>query len=294
MIGSIGVLVFCSVGLTGFGEEVEPSDPAPIEEPVPEPVPEPEPEPASLPIPGSAHQLLGTLRVTTRSPRAKFDRVLFGSPWNDVDRNGCDTRSDILARDLYAWTEDGCKITAGVLLDPYTGQPILYSHGSSRVDIDHVVALGNGWRSGAAYWTASKREKFANDPLNLLAVSASANRAKGDANAATWLPLQAAFQCRYITLQIAVKSRYRLTITPEEKQTMETVLAQCPEEVAPIEAAIPLRTVTAERNAKSGPRKPRYATCKAAKAAGAAPLYCGVDPEYKNFRDGDGDGLVCE
>jgi len=259
---------------------------------------ESEAEVAEVPlVEGSALALARSLRVSTRRPRAAFKRSAFGSPWIDVDRNGCDTRSDILARDLGDWAEDGCKILSGSLVDPYTASPIDYTRGSSTVDIDHVVALGNGWISGAAYWSATKRAKFANVPLNLLAVSASANRAKGDSNAAQWMPPSEASRCRYIALQVAVKTRYRLSVRPEEHQVMIDTLSDCPAEIAPIEFPVPLRTVTAARTAKdldAGETPPRFATCTAAKAAKAAPFYLGVDPEYYDFRDGDHDGIACE
>ncbi|HEY1712061.1 MAG TPA: HNH endonuclease family protein, partial [Solirubrobacteraceae bacterium] len=72
------------------------------------------------------------------------------------------------------------------------------------------------------------REAFANDPLELLAVDARANRAKGDGDAATWLPANKAFRCSYVARQVAVKTKYRLWITQAEKDAISRVLATCP------------------------------------------------------------------
>ncbi len=76
-----------------------------------------------------------------------------------------------------------------MLDDPYTRTRIDFVRGESySVDIDHVVALGNAWASGAWKFDIRQRAALANDPLNLLAVDAGANRSKSDANAASWLP----------------------------------------------------------------------------------------------------------
>jgi hypothetical protein len=75
--------------------------------------------------------------------------------------------------------------------------------GGSEVDIDHVVALGDAWQKGAQLWPYGKRVALANDPFNLLAVSASANRQKGDGDAATWLPANKSFRCIYVARQVA-------------------------------------------------------------------------------------------
>jgi len=105
--------------------------------------------------------------------------------------------------------------------------------GASEVDIDHVVALGDSWQTGAAAWPIRKRLALANDPLNLLAIDASANRQKGDANAASWLPPNKAYRCAYVARQVAVKARYQLWVIPAERDAMRRVLSTCPTLVAP-------------------------------------------------------------
>lgn len=173
------------------------------------------------------------LQVKGRAPMTGYAREQFGEGWVDVNRNGCDTRDDILRRDLRRRGvrpgTRGCVITRGVLADPYTRRRIRYLRGGrSEVDIDHVVALGDAWQKGAQRWPFAKRVALANDPLNLLAVSASANRQKGDGDAATWLPANKAFRCAYVARQVEVKRKYGLWVTPAERNAMRRVLLACP------------------------------------------------------------------
>ena len=124
---------------------------------------------------------------------------------------------------------EDCEVQSGVLADPYTATAIRFVRGgASEVDIDHVVALSDAWQTGAQQWSHRRRVRFANDPLNLLAVDAAANRQKADGDAATWLPPNKRFRCAYVARQIAVKRRYRGWVTPAEHDAMERVLAPCP------------------------------------------------------------------
>jgi hypothetical protein len=132
---------------------------------------------------GTALALLGTLAVKGRAPKTGYSRAQFGESWTDDNdapdgHNGCRTRDDILARDLARMTTSGCTVRSGELVDPYTGARIAFRYGvvtSAQVQIDHVVALGDAWQTGAQQWAAQKRIAFANDPLNLLAVDGSSN-----------------------------------------------------------------------------------------------------------------------
>jgi hypothetical protein len=186
----------------------------------------------AVPATGSALELLRTLPVKGRSPKTGYDREGgFGTPWLDVDRNGCDTRNDVLVRDLTAVVLSGpCRVMSGVLADPYTGASISFVRGeatSALVQIDHVVALSNAWQTGAQQLTAEQRALFANDPRNLLAVDGAANSSKGDGDAATWLPANGGFRCEYVELQVEVKSAYGLWVTPAERDAIERVLVGC-------------------------------------------------------------------
>ena len=183
-----------------------------------------------------ATAIIETLAVKGRAAKTGYDRSSF-SHWRDPDRNGCDARNDILRRDLtnlvIKTDSNGCKVLGGVLADPYSGKNIDFVFGASLIDIDHVVALSNAWQTGAFQFTSEIRLQFANDPLNLLAVSASLNRQKGDGDAATWLPPTKSYRCQYVARQIAVKKKYGLWITKPEKVAMSTLLAKCPKEENP-------------------------------------------------------------
>lgn len=183
---------------------------------------------------GEARDKLAKLTVKGRAPRTGFDRDKFGPAWADVDRNGCDTRNDVLKRDLRdekfrPGTHD-CVVVSGVLDDPYSGKTITFRRGqdtSSEVQIDHLVPLSDAWQKGAQQWTSAKRKEFANDPLNLLAVDGPLNGQKSDSDAATWLPPRRAYRCAYVARQIDVKAKYDLWVTSAEKDAMDRVLDSC-------------------------------------------------------------------
>ena len=260
---------------------------------------------------GSALAAVGRLTVKGRAPKTGYTRAQFGQAWYDTDRNGCDTRNDILRRDLHSrQMKNACKVMAGTLApDPYTGTSIRFIYGgASEVDIDHLVALSDAWQKGAARWAAGKRLALANDPLNLLAVDSSTNRSKGDGDTATWLPPYKAFRCTYVARQVAVKGKYGLWVTPAERDAMVRVLTTCPTMRLPgpgsasTQAAAPRAAQPAPRPARApapvAPAPPAgaavyYANCAAVRAAGAAPIHRG-DPGYAPKLDRDGDGIGCE
>ncbi|MBF8185316.1 HNH endonuclease [Nonomuraea sp. K274] len=190
-----------------------------------------EPDSASV---SEAREKLADLAVKGRAPKTGFDRDEFGPAWSDVDRNGCDTRNDILKRDLEnetfrAGTKD-CIVLTGTLDDPFSGKTIEFERGqdtSSEVQIDHLVPLSDAWQKGAQQWSETKRKEFANDPLNLLAVDGPLNGQKSDSDAATWLPPRKSYRCAYIARQIDVKAKYDVWITAAEKDAMETILDGC-------------------------------------------------------------------
>jgi hypothetical protein len=188
--------------------------------------------------PGSALAALRTVTVKGRAAKTGYHRSSFGRAWADVDTNGCDTRDDILRRDLTQISTragtHGCVVIAGVLAEPYTGKQIQFAKAdATEVQIDHVVALSNAGQTGAQGWSATKRLAFANDPLNLLAVDGPTNEKKGAGDAATWLPPRKAFRCVYISRQVAVKARYDLWVTPAERDAMVRVLHSCPDQPLP-------------------------------------------------------------
>lgn len=261
---------------------------------------------------GRALDVLATIPVKGRAPKTGYSRDQFGQAWADVDRNGCDTRNDMLRRDLtdLALKPDtrDCVVLSGILNDPYTATLINFLRGTSTspdVQIDHVVALSDAWQKGAQQLTEAQRLSFANDPLNLLAVDGPTNQQKSDGDAATWLPPNKSYRCDYVARQISVKSSYGLWVTRAEHDAMARVLADCrdtatpagqaapaPAEPQPAPPAAPADVAPAPA-APPAPGAVYYANCAAARAAGAAPLRAG-QPGYREQMDGDRDGVACE
>ena len=186
-----------------------------------------------------ASAVLETLAVKGRAPKTGYDRSSFGD-WADPDGNGCDTRNDILNRDLtsitYKYANDKCTVMTGVLIDPYSGERMDFLRGvgtSSLIQIDHVVAVSDAWQKGAFKWGSNTKIAFYNDPLNLLAVKGTLNSQKGDGDTATWLPPAKSYRCAYVARQIAVKAKYSIWITSAEKSAMKAVLVKCPNQLIP-------------------------------------------------------------
>lgn len=194
---------------------------------------------------GSTDQLtvvnaLEKIPVKGRAPKTGYSRDQFGPAWSDVNHNGCDTRNDILNRDLtsVAFKPDthSCVVLSGILRDPYSGTEINFVRGnktSSEVQIDHVVSLSNAWQTGAFKLTIQIRTQLANDPLNLLAVKGSLNSQKSDGDSATWLPPLKSYRCAFVARQVAVKARYGLWLTRPEKDAILRVLTLCPHQLLP-------------------------------------------------------------
>lgn len=182
-----------------------------------------------------------SLPVVELDTKSKYKRVeQFGEAWKDVDGNGCDTRNDILKRDLRDITTAGrnnCRVTSGVFDDPYTGKTIHFKYGkdtSSAVQIDHVVALHDAWMTGAQKLTQEQRESLANDPENLLAVDGPENQRKGDGlclngNGCTgmYLPPNEKYRCEYAAKFTEVKNKYNLGLTEGQRGVLVPLLEQC-------------------------------------------------------------------
>ncbi|AZG48061.1 hypothetical protein D7316_04674 [Gordonia insulae] len=286
--------------------------------------------PTTLSAPAADRSLakLETLAVKGRAPKTGYSRDQFGQSWTDDvtvagGHNGCDTRNDILRRDLAPIVlkpgSNGCAVLSGTLDDPYTATRIQFMRGkttSSAVQIDHVVALSDAWQKGAQQLSPMERRNFANDPRNLQATDGAANQQKGAGDAATWLPSNKSYRCVYVTRQIDVKSIYRLWVTQAEKDAMVRILAGCGG--TPVASTPPTSDLseTATRTATPAPaytpppstQRPMYvapppagddggstyyANCSAVRAAGADPIRVG-EPGYRPGLDRDGDGVGCE
>lgn len=277
--------------------------------------------PAPEVVTGTALAQLETLTVKGRAPKTGYDRDQFGNGWKDPDGNGCDARNDMLNHDLTNRTHKsgtrGCVVTSGVLADPFTAMTINFVRGnatSTAVQIDHVVALSDAWQKGAQQLIAAQREAFANDPLNLLATDGPTNGAKGDSDAATWLPPNKSFRCEYVALQTAVKAKYNLWMTKAEREAIRSILtSSCPDQPVPEDRGgvgvpvaarpAPTKPAPAPAEAPAPEQVPApvpaqkanvfYQNCSAVRAAGAAPIRVG-DPGWDTKFDRDGDGVGCE
>lgn len=173
---------------------------------------------------------LDALPVREAALHTGYSRSKFGPAWYDLDRNHCDTRNDILRRDLIDERLDGnCIVLDGLLRDPYTGLVIEFVRGprSTAVQIDHIISLSNAWETGAQRISYMRRLALANDPLNLIAVDGPTNQAKGDRDASEWLPPLESEHCDYVVRQVAVKTEYKLWVTPPEAAAMREVLEAC-------------------------------------------------------------------
>jgi hypothetical protein len=184
--------------------------------------------------------LAGVRTVPTRVRGNDYRRAAFGEAWDDDTtapggRNGCDTRNDILARDLADTTFVDTKrcpqaVATGTLRDPYTNDTLVFTRGEqvgASVQIDHIVPLAFAWDMGARDWPDMLRRRFANDPANLLAVAGNANQDKGDLPPGEWMPPNTAFWCQYAIQFAAVVRGYRLAVDEASAQQIRNAAASC-------------------------------------------------------------------
>lgn len=182
----------------------------------------------------AVRKLLTEIPAATAAPTTSYDRSSFGPAWADTDRNGCDQRNDVLARDLTAVTHkpgtQNCVVLTGTLEDPYTGKEISFTRGSTTstaVQIDHMVPLSWAFQHGAGAWTEQRREQLATDLSNLTAVDGPTNEAKSDQGPGTWLPPASSYDCTYVARFTYVVHRYDLTIDSADRSAIARVLGSC-------------------------------------------------------------------
>ncbi|KAI0303294.1 hypothetical protein B0F90DRAFT_1357351 [Multifurca ochricompacta] len=181
-----------------------------------------------LPTPVSvatAKTYLSELQVATDSNVPAYSRSLFKT-WDTISGN-CNTREVVLKRDgTNVVTNSACHAVSGTWVSPYDD---VSTDQERSLDIDHLVPLKEAWVSGARDWTPAQRESFANDLTRpqLIAVTNSVNRAKGDKDPAQWMPPLASFHCEYVQAWITVKQFYNLTVDSAEKSALTTLIDQC-------------------------------------------------------------------
>jgi len=188
-----------------------------------------------------ADVLAGITVVPVRTHRFDYRRSLFGDAWDDDNdalggHNGCDTRNDVLNRDLVEITHVSTTrcpeaVATGVLHDPYTNATVAFTRGpkiGEAVQIDHIVPLAYAWDMGASAWGYRQRLRFANDPANLLAVAGQGNQDKGDAGPGQWMPPNKSFACQYAIAYISVLRGYALRLDAPSAEVLRRAAATCP------------------------------------------------------------------
>lgn len=185
--------------------------------------------------------LAGVAELPARVRRYDYRRAAFGESWTDDNNapdghNGCDTRNDILNRDLIDKTNVSIKrcpnaVATGTLHDPYTNDTIAFTRGDqtgAAVQIEHIVPLAYAWDLGAWNWTDETRVRFANDPAELLAIGGQVNQDKGDKEPAVWMPPNTAFHCQYAMQFIAVLRGYGLPVDAPSATVLREAAETCP------------------------------------------------------------------
>jgi uncharacterized protein DUF1524 len=185
--------------------------------------------------------LTGISLIPLRVHGNDYRRAAFGDAWTDDNsapggHNGCDTRDDVLDRDLVDKTYVSISrcpnaVATGTLHDPYTNDTINFTRGNqigAAVQIDHIVPLALSWDLGARSWPDDVRIRFANDPANLLAVQGKANQDKGDAEPAHWMPPNHAFWCQYAVQFAAVLRGYGLPVDKRSAVVLRDAASTCP------------------------------------------------------------------
>jgi Protein of unknown function (DUF1524) len=179
--------------------------------------------PSTVPVTVAARTVLARLAVRAESHAGSYLRARFKT-WIDADRDGCDTRQEVLIAESTVRAKLGarCTVLAGRWVSLYDG---IATTSPRTFDIDHVVPLEEAWTSGAWSWTTAKRTDYANDlgyGFTLQAVSAHSNRSKGDRDPAQWLPARSV--CTYAVRWVAIKYRWALTVDAAEKTTLARLL----------------------------------------------------------------------
>ncbi|MFE0462551.1 DUF1524 domain-containing protein [Kitasatospora sp. NPDC058965] len=183
----------------------------------------------ALPAPPSADQVraeIDTLTIEAPHPMTGYSRAKF--PHWAMQSGTCDTREIVLQRDGQDVVTDAqCRAVAGTWTSPYDGKTFT---DSKLLDIDHIVPLANSWRSGADGWDTAKRKALANDLTHsqLVAVSATSNRSKGDQSPDQWKPPLQSYWCEYARARGDIKYLYGLNTTEPEKAAPGDMLDTCP------------------------------------------------------------------
>ncbi|GAA4340920.1 HNH endonuclease family protein [Streptomyces venetus] len=161
--------------------------------------------------------------------RTGYDRKQAFGDWIDADRDGCNTRAEVLLAEAVEppGVSGRCTLTGGLWYSWYDDQYV------TKTDIDHMVPLAEAWDSGASQWTRQRRVEYANylgDDRHLVAVSQRSNRQKSDQDVTTWIvPHNPSQRCHYLSDQVAIKLAWELTVDPAEQAAMRRIADECPD-----------------------------------------------------------------
>ncbi|MFD9518048.1 HNH endonuclease family protein [Streptomyces sp. NPDC059979] len=173
----------------------------------------------------AARSYLATVTPKAEGSTSGYNRDLFPH-WSTVS-GSCNTRETVLKRDgVNVGQDSACAAVSGSWYSEYDGATWT---AASDLDIDHVVALAEAWRSGASSWTTTKRQQFANDLTRpqLIAVTDNVNQAKGDLDPGKWLPPRTAYRCTYARMWVHVKQHWGLSMDSGEKTALVNILNGC-------------------------------------------------------------------
>jgi hypothetical protein len=168
---------------------------------------------------------LNTLDVADWHSMSGYSRSKFPH-WRSQGEE-CDTRETVLKRDAESSkTGEDCKVVSGTWISAYDGKEVTEPQ---DLDIDHMVPLANAWRTGAWDWSNEQRAEFANDLTRpqLIAVTATTNRSKGDQDPSEWRPPRESYWCEYAQDWVTVKVHWKLSVTAAEKAALREMLATC-------------------------------------------------------------------
>ena len=267
--------------------------------------PNPTPTATSAPAPATTALRIMLSAVPTNLPT--YDRRDW-KHWVDADGDCQDARQEVLVAESQTTvsyeTDRQCRVASGRWLAPYSDVVVTEP---GKLDVDHMVPLGNAHLSGASNWSAAQRERYANyltDPQHLIAVTRSANRSKGARGPEDWKPDDRSYWCQYATDWIRIKDSWGLTATQAEHAALVQMLNTCidPPQLTVSHQTQAAPTLEPTRQAvQPTPATRTFSSCDAAAAAGERRVQ-GSKGSGRGFpkatvpsaRDGDGDGVVCE
>lgn len=173
---------------------------------------------------GTLEARLDTLKVAAPD-RSKYSRTDYRH-W--ITQNGsCDTRDIVLRNAGFASDPRTCSARGKpgfTYTEPYSQKKV---SNPRSLDIDHTIPLEYVNQHGGASWDPKRKEAFANDLSQLVAVDASANRQKGSKGPGDWMPENKGDHCRYATIWVDTADKYGVSITQHDKDALRTALRTC-------------------------------------------------------------------